>query len=309
MVNLKNEFAIRLEAFRFLRRERQKYGDVLPWEVLRRGFEFHGKRVPLVSPQGIFKPRVLDFPLTIRTTAPNPKRPRPYDDGFDDQGLIHYRYRGTDPHHPDNIRLRATIQLRLPLIYLHGVAEGWYQAIWPILVVADNPSKLSFVVSPEHEQHVIYTLKWGSHLENEEKDLIRREYVASEVKRRLHQGAFRMRVLNAYRNQCTICQLKHPELLEAAHIIPDSEEAGEPIVSNGLSMCRLHHAAFDKNIVGIRPDYKVEIRQDILEEEDGPMLRHGLQEMHGHRIIVPKREVWKPNPEFLEERYEEFIGA
>lgn len=46
-------------------------------------------------------------------------------------------------------------------------------------------------------------------------------------------------------------------------------------------MCKLHHAAFDRNIVGLRPDLIVEIRNHILEEVGGPMLRHGLQDLQG----------------------------
>ena len=73
--------------------------------------------------------------------------------------------------------------------------------------------------------------------------------------------------------------------MDAAHITPDSAERGEPIVSNGLALCKIHHAAFDRNILGISPDYQVHIRQDILEEEDGPMLKHGIQEMQGRSLF------------------------
>jgi hypothetical protein len=52
-------------------------------------------------------------------------------------------------------------------------------------------------------------------------------------------------VLAAYRHQCSLCRLKHEELLDAAHIIPDADPEGEPVVSNGLALCRLHHSAFD----------------------------------------------------------------
>ena len=70
----------------------------------------------------------------------------------------------------------------------------------------------------------------------------------------------------------------------------------------------MHHAAFDRNFVGIRPDYVIEVRPSILEEEDGPMLQHGLKELQGRPLIVlPRRDDQKPNTEFLEERFAEFI--
>jgi putative restriction endonuclease len=112
--------------------------------------------------------------------------------------------------------------------------------------------------------------------------------------------------VHAYRCQCAICRLKHAELLDAAHIIPDREEHGVPEVYNGLALCKLHHAAFDQNLLGIRPDCVVVIHQRLLEEEDGPMLMHGLKGFHLGRIQVPRSIGDKPKVELLEERYQAF---
>lgn len=136
---------------------------------------------------------------------------------------------------------------------------------------------------------------------------MRRGYVTAIARRRLHQGAFRERVLAAYRHQCSLCRLKHDELLDAAHIIPDAEPEGEPVVSNGLSLCRLHHAAFDRFFVGVRPDYVIEIRPDLLTETDGPTLRHAIQALHGQRIILPRREEHHPSVDLLATRYDRFL--
>jgi hypothetical protein len=43
---------------------------------------------------------------------------------------------------------------------------------------------------------------------------------------------------------------------------------GDPTVSNGLALCKLHHSDFDGHILGVRPDLVVEIREDILREKD-----------------------------------------
>ena len=61
-----------------------------------------------------------------------------------------------------------------------------------------------------------------------------------------------------------MCRLRHEELLDAAHILPDMHPLGQPIVPNWLALRKLHHAAFDVNIVGARPDLVIEIRQDVL---------------------------------------------
>jgi putative restriction endonuclease len=100
------------------------------------------------------------------------------------------------------------------------------------------------------------------------------------VRQRIHQQAFRERVVAAYRSQCAMCRLRHASLLDAAHIVPDSEE-GEPAVSNGLALCKLHHAAFDNFLVSVTPDYSIQVRASVLEEEDGPILEHGLKGIQG----------------------------
>ena len=110
----------------------------------------------------------------------------------------------------------------------------------------------------------------------------------------------------AYGEKCALCRLRHRELLDAAHIVPDSEPEGEPRVSNGLSLCKLHHAAFDGYFLTVNPEYRVVVRRDVLEEDDGPMLKHGLQEMHGRPIYRPRRAEWRPSRELLGWRMDKF---
>jgi putative restriction endonuclease len=72
---------------------------------------------------------------------------------------------------------------------------------------------------------------------------------------------------------------------------------------------KLHHAAFGKYFLGIRPDYVIEIRKDVLAEEDGPMLIHGLKELNNKKIILPSPRKLSRDPLLLELRYEEFRAA
>ena len=98
-------------------------------------------------------------------------------------------------------------------------------------------------------------------------------------------------------------------MLDAAHIISDSKPNGDPIILNGIALCKIHHAAYDRNLLGIRPDYQVEINADLPLEIDGPMLKHGLQEMNGQKLLVPSSGQSRPDPERLQVRYEEFKNA
>jgi len=297
--------AARLRAFDFLAEKTAVHGEVLPWAVLSQGFVFDGTRVPLIGPQGIFKPAVLQMPLSIATAPVRADQPRPYDDGLDDAGLLNYRYRGTDPEHRDNVGLRLAMQRRVPLVYLFGVAKAEYMPVWPVFIVGDDRSALTFKVTIDDRQIGVL----GALAPADQTAEARRSYVTTLTVRRMHQATFRERVLHAYRDTCAICRLRHRELLEAAHILPDGHPRGEPIVPNGLALCKLHHAAFDAYILGVRPDYLIEVRQDILDETDGPMLRHGLQEIAGKRILPPSNHQLRPRHDFLEERYELFRKA
>jgi len=307
-MDLAADHTIRMAAFAFLDAQRARHGDALPWSTLLQGFTFDGRRVPLISQQGIFKPAVIDLPLSIRTTPPEEGKPPPYEDGMGADGLLRYRYRGTDAAHYQNVWLRRAMQQRAPLVYLFGVIEGQYLPVYPVYVVGDDAPALAFRVAIDDRAslaqrvHAANTLAEMTAAKQHELEL-KRNYVTRVTLQRLHQETFRQRVLRAYRARCAICRLRHAELLEAAHILPDGHPRGEPIVPNGLALCRLHHAAFDRYVIGIRPDLVIEVRADVLEEHDGPMLRYGLQEISGQRLLVPGAARERPREEFLEERY------
>ncbi len=141
----------------------------------------------------------------------------------------------------------------------------------------------------------------------EDPDLVR-SYAERVAKVRLHQPLFRQRVLLAYQNRCSICRLRHTRLLDAAHVLADAE-GGQPVVTNGIAMCKIHHAAYDADIFGIDPKYKVGVRPDVMEELDGPTLRYTLQEINGSQIELPTRQSARPNPELLEVRWRRFQEA
>jgi len=198
----------------------------------------------------------------------------------------------------------------VPLVYLFGVMPGQYMPAWPVFVVADEPASLTFTVAVDELSGWGSTTEWNAaDLESAETANPRRAYVTRMVRQRLHQVSFRQRVIKAYRETCSVCRLHHSELLDAAHILPDTDPRSEPLVSNGLALCKLHHAAFDANILGIRPDLVIKIRPDVLLEIDGPMLRHGLQGFDGLDLAVPRRPELQPRDDFLAERFEIFERA
>jgi len=301
-----DETKIRVAAFQWLHDKVSLLGSILPRELLEKGFYFQGERIPLVSPQGIFKPKSFkSIPLTITTTPHGP-----YKDTMSSDGLLLYKYRGTNPDHRDNRGLREAMQKQIPLIYFYGVERSQYQPVWPVFIVGDNVHNHIFKIAADAIESVIENrLKTGEFIAKDIDADLRRRYITTQVRLRLHQTAFREIVLSAYRTQCALCRLKHSELLDAAHIIADKEPEGEPVVNNGIALCKIHHAAFDGYFLGITPDYTVEVRDDVRNESDGPMLLHGLQELHETKIILPRKELEWPNKELISIKYERFKKA
>ncbi|MFO7663262.1 MAG: HNH endonuclease [Chloroflexota bacterium] len=294
------DIKIRMAAFGWLTQQTEYHGDVLPRELLRQGFQFQDSRIPLISPQGIFKPRLMELPLSI-TTSPN----SPYDDHFDENNLLQYRYRGTNPYHRDNIGLRMVFERQRPLAYFHGIVPGRYLAVWPVYIIGDDPANLTFTLAVDEPGRI--DLSQFENTSVREDPTARRRYITAIVRQRLHQRGFRERVLEAYRTQCAFCRLRHRELLDAAHIIPDIEEAGVPEVRNGISLCKLHHASYDRFLIGVTPDYVLKVREDIQREKDGPILLHGLQALHDQQILLPRSQANWPDRDALDQRYKRFL--
>ena len=261
------------------------------------GFNFRGSRVPFFNYQkGIYRAAVQRGPaaLSIQTSAKSP-----YDDEATTGGFL-YAYRAGALNQSDNRALRAAHDLGVPIVYFVATKPGWYQALYPWWVAEDDPVQRRVTLRPG---------RLVGPMDDPEPariaDPLEREYAVRAVRVRLHQGRFRGIVLPAYRNQCAICRLKEERLLDAAHIVGDAEERGEPMVSNGLSLCTIHHRAFDQDLVGISPAYEVRVAPRLLDDEDGPMLEI-LKGSHGVTIELPRRRASQPDRERLAVRFERF---
>ncbi|MDY6054966.1 HNH endonuclease [Micrococcus sp.] len=274
-------------------------------------FRWEGGPFRLIpSMQGIWKPRGFEATLSIVTTYRAPGQKRPYEDEVGADGLIRYKWRGDNPQHAENVGLRRAMQLRLPIIWFIGIGgkPPEYQVVAPVYLLAEEPEHQQFVMAPvADEDFAVEEFDEGLAVP------ALKRYLMRQTKVRLHQPVFRSTVLLAYENHCAVCNLAHPELLDAAHIVGDNHELGTPTVGNGMALCKIHHAAFDRRFLGIRPTARtpvVEIRQDLLDEVDGPMLRHGLQDLHGKPLMmVPKARRDRPDNEKLAWAYERFLTA
>jgi putative restriction endonuclease len=305
------EERVRLAAFAELRTRQAVHGEVLPYlEGIRPPLRLDGLEIPFMTLQkGIHKPARLDAALSVVTAAPKSGGVAPYDDRIDEQHLLRYHYRdaqsGTALAHRqaenENASVRLTMSAQLPIIYFYGVRPGRYLPFFPVYVVADHPEAREFSLDLTGIPFVASEFAAA--------EAPAREYRSRVVKERIHQAGFRETVMAAYTNHCAVCRLKRVELVEAAHIVPDSL-GGPPVISNGMALCKLHHAAFDRNVLGIRPNLTVAIRKDVLDEVDGPMLAHGLQDFHNRELMhLPRQEAKRPGVDFLEQRWSAFTAV
>lgn len=243
--------------------------------------------------RGIWNPKDLLATLSVVSSPDGP-----YSDADLGDSLFAYDYRkgGTGG---DNVKLRRAFELGLPIVLLRKIQPGMYVPIFPVYVAQDDIANRKFLLALDEGLRFVSD---PLHLKP-----VERAYANRVTRQRLHQPEFRGRVLMAYGQRCAVCTLRHGKLLDAAHIIGDDKPHGDPIVPNGLSLCKIHHAAYDANLLGISPKYEVHINNDLMHEVDGPMLQHGLQEMHGRGLLLPPKPSDRPSKDRLAERFSEFL--
>ena len=298
---------MRMTAFEQVQRLNDLY-EGLTTNGLKAGFNYEGNRIPLVNPQrGIFKPKRMRYLLSIRTVFPAPGKKVWYDDQreihrriIESEDTLDYAFMGQDPNAADNQWLLEAFKNQVPVIYFLGIAPGRYQAIIPAFISGWDPNAL------------IAQVVFG--VPNQDKILIpqsiqERRYALRVVKQRLHQSSFREAVIAAYNGRCAVSGLPERRLLDAAHIISDKNEfMGQPVITNGLPLSKIHHSAFDSNLIGINPDYRLHVSERLLSQNDGPMLE-SFKQLNGNKLRLPTRLIDYPDRERLALRFEEFRAS
>ena len=298
---------MRLSAFEHVRRL-SEVRDYLTAHDLKPGFLFDGERIPLINPQrGIFKPQKMRYLLSIKTVFPRPGGKVWYDDQrqvhrqiFEGDDSVDYAFMGQNPNAVDNQWLREVFVARIPIIYFLGIAPGRYQAILPVFISGwDAKSLKARVAFGEPSQDLLVPPE----------NVIERRYALRAVKQRLHQASFREAVIAAYDGRCALSGLPESLLLDAAHIMEDKDEQfGQPVIPNGIPLSKIHHAAFDRHLIGIDPDYHLHVSRRLLELKDGPMLE-ALKGLEGQKIHLPRRVKDLPDRDRLALRFELFKTA
>lgn len=121
-----------------------------------------------------------------------------------------------------------------------------------------------------------------------------------ESEKTIREPAFRRTIMRIYDYTCAVCELQiltlnGESVTEAAHIIPFSKSKNDD-VRNGISLCKLHHWAFDRYLFSVDESYNVIVSE--LFSEQGPS-EFQLSILDGKRILLPNNEELFPAQEAL----------
>jgi len=289
---------VRIAAFDWLHRMVDELGDVLPRPLLLEGFGFRGARVPLVGP-----PASSSRSSCLASRSPSPPLRRAVRRRLRPGRLLAYRYRGTDPPTGQRRAARGDAPADA-LIYCHGIVPGRYLVTWPVFVSGRSDGA--------------DLLRGGGRARLADRAALDscerpgpprgRDTRASTSRPRSGSGC----TSAPFASGC--CSLSRrlrplppapPRVARRGAHHPRLRAGREPVVTNGIALCALHHAAFDKLLIGVRPDYVVAVRTAILEEIDGPMLQHGSRPARAPARAAHDTRL-RPDPDLLARRWERF---
>lgn len=303
-----HDLEMRLAAARTLARLSHIYRDAVPWREIIKGFPYLGDRILLANRAwGIFKPRQMDRVLSIKTTLPREGRGARYSDQVTEEGgengMWIYDMRDRDPAHSQNQWLKTAWSEGLPLIYLRGLAPAVYLPQFPVYVTdwdaSEGQVRVALGLECATRQDLVESELLGSALPR---------YTYRRMQDRVLMACFRVDVLKAYQDTCACSGLAQPQLVDAVPIVQGL--SGDTLnVTEGLCMSRLHHAAFDANLLGIDPDGRIHVSEQLDTREAGdPFSRH-LMSLAGRRIAVPRTPESHPNRDLLAVRFEQFEAS
>ncbi len=109
-----------------------------------------------------------------------------------------------------------------------------------------------------------------------------KENVASNAKRNI---IFRNTIMSVYDYTCSICKMQvitldGASIVDAAHIIPFSTSHNNDI-RNGFALCKNHHWCFDRGLITVNPNYKIDISPLVDDSEF-------LTDLNGETILLPR---------------------
>lgn len=130
-----------------------------------------------------------------------------------------------------------------------------------------------------------------------------RKTILSQIARKYRAHDFRRRVLGAYEHHCAVCGVQL-ELIDAAHIIPVADPASTDETINGIALCKIHHAALDRNLISFDEKYKIEVSDSQIDRLLDANLAGGIKDFKQHlktAIILPTDRRDYPSPAYIKQ--------
>lgn len=130
-----------------------------------------------------------------------------------------------------------------------------------------------------------------------------RQIILSQIARKYRACDFRRRVLGAYEHRCAVCGIQL-ELIDAAHIIPVADPASTDETTNGIALCKIHHAAMDRNLISIDESYRIQISETEIKRLANANLGGGISAFKQHlksAIILPTDRRDYPSPTYIKQ--------
>lgn len=111
-----------------------------------------------------------------------------------------------------------------------------------------------------------------------------------KVKPPVRSAGFRRAIMRIYEYTCAICELNirapsGESVTDAAHIIPFSVSHNDDI-RNGMSLCKMHHWAFDTGLISVNEAYRVIVSPSVTESM--------LTGLCNREIYLPKEPKLRP---------------
>lgn len=110
---------------------------------------------------------------------------------------------------------------------------------------------------------------------------------------------FKSIVYEAYDYRCAMCGIQL-ELIQAAHIVPHSHEKGTDEIGNGISLCALHHNAYDRSLIYFDSEFNIKINDSKIDYLQKVGLDSGFRKFQAlsfDKIQLPNNHTLRPNIE------------
>ena len=107
---------------------------------------------------------------------------------------------------------------------------------------------------------------------------------------RIRKAGFRRAIMGMYNYTCAVCKLRivtanGESATDAAHIIPYHVWQHDNL-RNGVSLCKLHHWAFDQGLISFSNSHRIVVSRELSEQKPTEWM---LTKLGKKRIQLPKR--------------------